>query len=85
MIEVQHQQDRHRFVLPAGSDEAVVDYMLFKDAEGKDCVNFTHTWVPPSARGQGVAERLVREALRWAKAQGLGIQASCWYVAKFLR
>ncbi|MGL4641014.1 MAG: GNAT family N-acetyltransferase, partial [Shewanella sp.] len=31
------------------------------------------------------AERLVRHGLKWAKAQNVEIQASCWYVQKFLK
>lgn len=85
MTEVQHQAEQHRFVIPTTAEEAVLDYHLFNTPDGKGAVDFTHTWVPPSMRGQGLAERLVREGLRWAKAEGLTIRASCWYAAKFLR
>lgn len=85
MTAIHHDREQHRFTLLAGTDNAVLDYHLFDGADGQPGVNFTHTWVPPVARGQGFAERLVREGLRWAKSENLTIQASCWYVAKFLR
>lgn len=85
MTDVLHQAEQHRFVIPAGMEEAVLDYHLFKMPDGQAAVDFTHTWVPPSHRGQGLAELLVREGLRWAKDEGLTIRASCWYAAKFLR
>ena len=84
MNEVQHQPDQHRFIIPA-EEAAVLDYHLFQTSDGARGVDFTHTWVPPALRGKGLAERLVREGLSWAKAEGLTIRASCWYVAKFLR
>lgn len=85
MSDVQHNPDQHRFTLSSAAGDAVLEYHLFNDDTGRQCVDFTHTWVPPLARGQGLAEHLVREGLRWAKAEALVIQASCWYVAKFLR
>lgn len=85
MTDIHHDNELHRFTLPAGNTDAVLEYYLFQQADGSRCVDFTRTWVPPAQRGKGLAERLVREGLRWAKSEGLKIQASCWYVAKFLR
>ena len=61
--------------------EAVLEYQLLP-GEG---INFSRTYVPDAARGKGVAEALVRHGLQWANEQGYTIQASCWYVDKFLR
>jgi len=85
MTDIRHDEDLHRFSLPADDADAVLEYQLFQKEDGGRAVDFTRTWVPPAARGKGLAERLVREGLRWAKSEDLNIQASCWYVAKFLR
>jgi predicted GNAT family acetyltransferase len=85
MSEIQHDVGQQRFTLSSAAGEAVLEYHVFKDEKSRQCVDFTRTWVPPLARGQGLAERLVREGLRWAKTEALVIHASCWYVAKFLR
>ncbi|WP_428242561.1 GNAT family N-acetyltransferase [Gynuella sp.] len=47
-------------------------------------IDFIHTLVPESLRGQGIAEKLVREGLSWARHQGFTISASCGYVRKFM-
>lgn len=76
---IQHQAAQHRFILSVDGSEAILDYELTDKT-----INFTHTFVPPEFRGKGLAEKLVRNGLSWAKDQGYQIQASCWYVQKFL-
>ena len=79
-IAIEHQQDKQRFIIPINDYEAVLEYRL----DGKH-IDFNRTFVPDELRGKGLAERLVRHGLKWAKAQNFEIQASCWYVQKFLR
>lgn len=84
---IRHEPDADRFTVATGGEPAVLDYQLLPaaNASGPMTVDFTSTYVPAAYRGQGIAEALVRHGLRWAKGQGYDIQASCWYVAKFLR
>lgn len=79
-IAIEHQQDKQRFIIPIDDYEAVLEYRL----DGQH-IDFNRTFVPDELRGKGLAERLVRHGLKWAKAQNFEIQASCWYVQKFLR
>ncbi len=74
-----HQAEQQRFIIEQDGHECVLDYVV----EGKK-IDFTHTYVPFRLRGKGLAEELVKEGLAWAKSQGYDIQASCWYVRKFL-
>jgi predicted GNAT family acetyltransferase len=74
-----HQAEQQRFIIEQDGHECVLDYVV----EGKQ-IDFTHTYVPFRLRGKGLAEELVKEGLAWAKTQGYDIQASCWYVRKFL-
>lgn len=83
-LTVNHQPEQNRFSLSAGNSEAVLQYRLFQ-VDNTAMIDFTHTWVPPEFRGKGLAEKLVREGLKWAREEGYGIQASCWYVARFLK
>ena len=76
-----HQPEQHRFVAQLDGQEAVLDYKLLPD----NGIDFTRTFVPEALRGQGVAEKLVRTGIAWARAQGYDLQASCWYVKRFLR
>ncbi len=63
-MNIVHEPQRHRFCEGSGDDAAVLTYR-FEPAK----VIFDHTLVPPSRRGQGVAEALVRAGLAWARAE----------------
>jgi len=78
-MDVRHEPERQRFIVRMDGVESVLDYRLENNT-----VNFTHTFVPVSLRGRGVAERLVRTGIAWARAQGYAMQASCWYARRFL-
>lgn len=84
MTDVQHLPDEQRFVMVCENDEAVLAYRLF-NRDGKAAIDFNSTYVPSAFRGKGIAEKLVRTGLRWAKEQGYELHASCWYAAKFIR
>lgn len=77
---VEHQADNSRFVLSKDGKECILEYKLLNASE----IDFSSTYVPFALRGQGLAEKLVEVALAWAKEQGYQIEASCWYVKKFL-
>jgi predicted GNAT family acetyltransferase len=79
MEPVQHQVAQQRFIIESQGAEAVLAYRL-----NDQSIDFYSTYVPPAFRGKGLAEKLVRTGLKWAKEQGYTIQASCWYVAKFI-
>lgn len=80
-MDIVHQAEQQRFVVEIDGQQARLEYHLLAGQQ----VDFSYTFVPPSLRGQGIAERLVRAALDWAREQDLGMQASCWYVQRFLR
>ena len=50
-----------------------------------DVVAFTHTEVPWSLQGRGIAAALVAAALDWARAEGLRVRPLCSYVAAYMR
>lgn len=72
----EHQPDRRRFVLAVGGSEALLEYRLDATA-----VVFTHTFVPPSLRGGGIAAQLVDFGLAWARDTGLEVRSECSYVS----
>jgi hypothetical protein len=78
--EVRHDPLARRYELVVGTERAQLDYGL----AGND-QTFTHTWVPPALRGQGIAEKLVRAALDDARAGGRRVIPECSYVAVFIR
>jgi len=88
MIKIEHQLDNSRFVLTKDDKDCILEYQLMKNTENRtsdnSIIDFSSTYVPFGLRGQGLAEQLVDAGLTWAKEQGYQIEASCWYVKKFL-
>ncbi len=78
-IVVRHNPSAHRFEATVEGHLAVAEYAL----EGERVV-FTHTFVPPELRGRGIAEKLVRPALAWARAEQRRVVPACSYVATFI-
>jgi len=79
-LHIDHQPRQLRFVALVEGQEALLEYQLLP----RSGIDFTYTFVPESLRGHGVAEKLVRTGLAWAREQGYTIEASCWYVRRFL-
>lgn len=80
-MEVIHEPEQQRFVVNVDAAQARLEYQLMP----RHGVDFTFTFVPEDLRGRGIAERLVRTGLAWARGQGFEIEASCGYVRRFLR
>lgn len=76
---IEHQPQQQRFCVGTAKEEAVLTYQLTGNQ-----LHFTQTYVPDGLRGQGIAEKLVRTGLRWAREQGYDVTTSCWYVDRFL-
>jgi predicted GNAT family acetyltransferase len=80
-IVVRHNAAAHRFETTVGEFLAVAEYEL---TDGDGTVVFTHTFVPGELRGRGLAEKLVRPALEWARGERRRVVPACSYVARFI-
>lgn len=80
-MNVEHDIERSRFVIPLGGGEAQLVYAMM----GNDAIDLQHTEVPLSDRNRGVADALVRQAMTYARHQGLRIIPTCSYVRAWLR
>lgn len=69
-----------RFVIRGNQDEAELVYSLQGDR-----LILVHTEVPPAWSGHGMGARLVRAALRRARAEGLTIVPWCPYARRWLK
>ena len=79
-VAVIHNAARRRFEATVDGELCVADYQL----RGK-VVWMTHTGVPPSVGGRGIAAELVRVALAWAADKGYTVEPSCSYVEVYMR
>ena len=79
-MEVNHDERHHRFVLEHEGTLSMVQYRREKDG----VLHLVRTWVAPEYRARGFGVLLVRAALDYARAQGLKIRSSCWFVDEFI-
>lgn len=79
MDDVKHSTEEQEFYIETKDGKALLHY----EREG-DVLNFQHTFVPPSLRGQGVAEQIVAEGFRYAEENSLKVIPSCPYVARLV-
>jgi uncharacterized protein len=68
-----------RFVLDVNGQEVYVLY-----AEDKLTLDLYSTYTPSKLRGQGLAEKVVLAAFKYAREKKLKVIPSCWYVRRFL-
>ena len=80
-MQVEHEEKDHRFVVRLPEGEAELGYA----AQGADVMNLHHTYVPTSARGQGVGDVLVSGAFEYARQQGKRVVPTCPYVQAWLQ
>jgi uncharacterized protein len=79
MTTVTHRPEAGRFEAVVEGQLSVADYEI----EG-NVMHMTHTGVPTALRGHGIAAVLVKEALEYARAQGLKVNPLCSYVRVYM-
>jgi uncharacterized protein len=78
-LEVIHNTEARRFEIHYGDDMARLEYHL----RGPSII-YTHTVVPIVLEGHGIAGRLAKEALDYARESGLSVVPLCPYVADYI-
>jgi uncharacterized protein len=78
--EVRDNPAEHRFEIAIGDDLAIAEYQLKHGV-----IDFVHTFVPESARGKGVAGKLIKGALASARERKLGVEAGCSSFAAYIK
>lgn len=79
-MEIEHRPEESRFVALVAGSEAELTYRKVNEKT----VDYDHTYVPPEARGGGIAGKLVRVALDWARKEGYNVIPGCPFVGDFL-
>ena len=79
--EIVNNVEKSRFQMSFDNGEtALVDYRL---TPGK--ISFMHTEVPKDMSGNGIAARLAKYALEYARANNLRINIYCVYIAAYVK
>jgi predicted GNAT family acetyltransferase len=80
MPDIRHEPAARRFAADSAGGTAYITYR-----EGADGIlELDHTFVPPAARGGGIASQLTEHALRYARSQACKVIPSCPYVARYI-
>ncbi|MEZ5040285.1 MAG: GNAT family N-acetyltransferase [Saprospiraceae bacterium] len=79
-VDVLNNSEKNRFEVTIEGQTAICEYKLVKDR-----IIFTHTEVPPSLEGKGIASLLAKTGLEYAKAEQLKVMPLCPYVAGYIK
>jgi uncharacterized protein len=79
-VAVIHNEEAYRFEANVDGLRSLLAYRLFPDR-----IVLHHTEVPPPIEGHGIATKLTRAALDFARAHHLRVVPLCPYVSSFLR
>lgn len=74
-MNIEHQKELKRFVLPIENNIAKVDYVLKNDK-----MYLVHSEVPNSLRGQGIGKKLVLATFEKLTEEGYQAVAICSYI-----
>ncbi|MGH7563240.1 MAG: GNAT family N-acetyltransferase [Gemmatimonadota bacterium] len=79
-IDIKHDRERQRFVAQLDGKEANLQY----SQTDEKTLDYESTFVPVEFRKQGVGERLVMEALGFARDNGYEVIPTCPFVRHVL-
>src|SRR4051812_36746913 len=79
-ITVVHNKEEQRFETEVNGTIGSADYYMRGDR-----IIFTHTGVPRSIGGQGVASKLIKTALDYARENNLKVVPLCSFVSVYMR
>jgi len=77
---VSNNERTHRFEVQSGEQTAFLSYRHISGS-----LTLDHTEVPPELEGRGIASKLARTALDYARERGLEVVPICPYVSKYLK
>ena len=77
---VTHNSEERRFEMNVRGELAVITYRRLPGV-----ISLDHTGVPVPIEGHGVAAKLTRAALDFARAENLRVVPACSFVAAFVR
>jgi predicted GNAT family acetyltransferase len=80
VLTVRHETAARRFTTDV---KGAIAFISYRESQGR-VLDFDHTYVPPAARGGGIASQLTAHALKFARDGGHKVVASCPFVAAYI-
>jgi uncharacterized protein len=77
---VENDEEAQQFRLRVDGQVARIEY-----SRENGTIIFSHTEVPPALEGKGIAARLAKAALEYARDHKLAVAPRCQYVAAYIR
>lgn len=78
-MDVVNNEKKSRFEVEVEGERGVADYRRKGER-----IEFTHTEVPESLKGQGLGKALAREGLEYARQEGLAVVPTCRFIAGYI-
>jgi uncharacterized protein len=79
-LEVINNKDARRFEVSLNGKVAMIQYLLTNHL-----IVFTHTEVPSEFEGMGIAGKMAKTALDYAREAGIQVQPLCPFIAAYIR
>lgn len=80
-MKIEHDAANQEFTTGSADQQAELAYSL--PAAG--VIDFVHTYVPESQRGQGIADELAKTGLAYARQHHLQVRTSCPFMAAYVQ
>ena len=77
--QVVHSLANNRFEVDLGNDKAVLIYMI-----KAGLFILLHTEVPPAFEGRGIAAKMAKAALDYARSEGYKVRSYCSYTTSYI-
>ncbi len=78
-IIITHLEDQRKFQTVVEGKKGVVEYLQVANR-----IIFTHTEVDPALEGRGIASKLARHVLEYAREKGYEVMPLCPYIAGYI-
>jgi predicted GNAT family acetyltransferase len=78
-LEVKHNETAKRFEIEV---QGLTSFLVYKIVPGRILIQ--HTEVPQGLEGRGIAARLTRVALEYARSQKLEVVPACSYTSSYM-
>jgi len=79
-LKVDHNPEYRQFTAVVEGRTSFLQY----GERGERLLEYRSTFVPPEVRGRGIATKLVKHALDYARTKGFRVIPTCWFVASVI-